>query len=459
MPTTVSKSREANELRARAKTVWDQILNPDWKDANGKPMDGETFKAKKEEFDTLSARANMLAEFTPKHEVQRQGGDHGAVVEDEEGETRVDEMRRVDGPGTRGRLPALTRKDMPRGGWHAKAKEIRDRVLKEFKNPNEFLRATWADRGVRENLTDSQRSALDELQMITRTIVGTAGDTSGAEYLLPLQQEQAIFMIENEQYGLLQNARRYSVSGRTLRIPYVRQTDPSNARPTSGIANVTIIGEAGTKPFLEPAFSQRVLTMFKYAAAAQIGDETISDDFTGDVQPVVTALVGGQVMNAMNEHMTIDGTGVGMPLGALNSANPALMTLDRATASSFTTGDAFTMYSYHTHGPNSFWLVSRRTMPYIFNLSLPSGTTGSAFVTFLTDLRGKPGATLLGIPVIESDLLPTAGQTGDINLVNPDFYAVGLRAQLTVEKLDSRRVLPGRDRVSVLRARRRHPDP
>ena len=339
-------------------------------------------------------------------------------------------MQRVDGPGTNG---TMVSKKTPKGGWQKRAKELQTKILSVFDTPNDFLKATWADRGIRESLTTEQRAVLDEVQMVTRTIVGTAGDTSGAEYLLPLQQEQSIFMIDNEQYGLLQNARRYSVSGRTLRIPYVRQTDPTNARPTSGIANVTIIGEAGTKPILEPAFSQRVLTMYKYAAAAQIGDETIADDFTGDIQPVVTSLVGGQVMNAMNEHMTIDGTGLGMPLGALNPANPALLTLDRQTANTFTTQDAFTMYSYHTHGPNSYWLVSRRTMPYIFALALPAGTTGTAFVTFLTDLCGKPGTTLLGIPVIESDLLPTAGQTGDINLINPDFYAVGLRAQLTVE--------------------------
>jgi HK97 family phage major capsid protein len=40
---------------------------------------------------------------------------------------------------------------------------------------------------------------------------------------------------------------------------------------------------------------------------------------------------------------------------------------------------------------------------------------------------------LLGYPIVISDFLPTLGVQGDLNLINPAFYAVALRQSLTVE--------------------------
>ena len=409
----ITKNREANELRARAKAMLEAAAAPDY----NKGADG--WAADKKEIDALISRAQTLAEFSVEKEIQRQGGETA-------------DLRRVDGPGADGALDD----SMPKtGGWKAKQDMVRKAILKEFGNMADYV-LTCGDPKRMAACSEAQKTVLHRVQMVTRTIIGVSGDPSGGEYLLPLEQEPSIFMIENEQQGLLQRARRYSVSGRTLRIPYVRQTDPTNARPTSGIANVSIVGEAQSKPDLEPAFSQRLLTVYKYAAIAQIGDETIRDDFTGDLQPVVSALVGGQCLNAMNENFTYSGTGLSMPLAALNTGNPSLLTFTRgggANTKTLAPLDIFTMYSYHTHGPNSAWYVSRRTVQGIFALALTSGSTGVAFVSFLQNMRGKPEMVLMGLPIIETDILPTWGTQGDINLVNPDFYAVGLRQQLTVE--------------------------
>lgn len=415
MPALISKNREANELRAKAKAKLEAAASPDAK------FTAEEWTAEKKEIDALISRAQTLAEFSAEKEIARQGGDVDGTV-----------GARVDGPGVDGRIddkmPAV-------GGWKKKNEEVRAKIIRHFGNMADYVLMVGDEKRM-ARATEAQKQCLSDVQMLTRTIIGVTGDPSGGEYLLPLEQEPSIFMIENEQRGLLQTARRYSVSGRTLRIPFVRQTDPNNARPTSGIANVSIIGEAQSKTDLEPAFSQRLLTVYKYAAIAQIGDETIRDDFTGDLQPVVSALVGGQCLNAMNENFTYTGTGLAMPLAALSTSNPALLTYTRGGGGNTKTLaplDIFTMYSYHTHGPNSAWYVSRRTVQGIFSLALTSGSTGVAFVSFLQNMRGKPEMVLMGLPIIETDILPTWGTQGDINLVNPDFYAVGLRQQLTVE--------------------------
>jgi HK97 family phage major capsid protein len=101
----------------------------------------------------------------------------------------------------------------------------------------------------------------------------------------------------------------------------------------------------------------------------------------------------------------------------------------RASATDFTAVDAFKMYERHTHGPNSVWMISRRVLAKLFAMQ----TTNNTMVSFLPNLRDNAPATLLGLPVIVSDLLPTLGTEADVCLVNGDFYAMGLRQALTVE--------------------------
>lgn len=267
------------------------------------------------------------------------------------------------------------------------------------------------------------------MDQYTRTITGS---TNGGEYLLPLTQVPEIFSVSNQQPGLFQVARRYSVPGRSLRIPYLIQDEGTTTlnRPMAGkIANVTIVGEGATKPVREPSFGQRLLTMFKYAAVTQFGDELLGDDFTGELPAEVTTAVGGQIINKLNEDVTIDGTGSNEPLGAFNTNNAALIKHPRAVASTFSAADAFQMYQKHTHGPNSMWMITRNALAQMFALQ----TTNNTMVTWIANLRDKPQMLLLGLPVVVTDLLPSLGTEADVCLVNPDFYALGLRQALTVE--------------------------
>ena len=248
-----------------------------------------------------------------------------------------------------------------------------------------------------------------------------------------MQQEPSIFEVKNLQDGMLQRARRYAARGRTLRIPYLQQTNANVSRPMAGIADIQIVGEGSSIPVAEPAFGQRLITVYKYAAISQFGDETLADDFTGDLQPAVTAAVGGQLLNRINEDVTFDGTGTAMSLAAFNSNNTAVLYVIRQTGGTITTQDIFAMYASHTWGPESVWFCSRRTVEPLFGLVLTTGSTVTPLVTFLPDLRGQPIMRLLGTPVIVTDLLPTKGSTGDLCLGNPEFYAVAMRQDLTVD--------------------------
>lgn len=464
----VSKNREAMEFRAQAAKLRKEILEkPD--------ITVDELTKLEDSVNLLERKANIAAGYTPEEEIRRQGeeeiqkrladtmstrkvsgaqGPYEAQLE--ELLTRTTPPDRIVTRSANGGRRVLKRKAAAMEWLRMQINEHFDgefEYMQAMMNPDIAARCSQAQLAIMKQASEITRSIIGEDPskgmreyvlpglrlpeiggMATRTIVGTTGDPSGGSFLLPLQQEPSIFMYEVQQFGLLQTARRYTATGRTLRIPFVEQTNAGVTRPLAGIANITIVGEGSSKPVAEPAFNQQLLTVYKYAAISQFGDETIEDDFTGDMQPVVTSLVGGQVLNRINEDVTIAGTGSAMPLGALNAANPALLLCTRQTAATITTSDIFEMYAKHTHGPQSFWLASRRVVQALFALALPAGTTGTAFVTFLPDLRGVPQMRILGYPVYITDILGvTLGTTGDLNLINPEFYALAMRRELTVE--------------------------
>jgi HK97 family phage major capsid protein len=390
----VSKNRAANELREKANVLRAELANPET------AFTPEEVEKRVADIRAIEMRAAAAAEFTADAEVQRQGGDEGLV--------------RVDRDGKREEYAGME-------DAQSRAATI---VKDGFKSIGAYVRAI-----AKGPANAAETAALRQLDTLTRTITGSS---NGGEFLLPLTQVAEIFSISNAQEGLLQHARRYNVPGRTLRIPYLIQDTGTTTlnRPMAGsIANVTIVGEAATKPVREPVFEQRLLTMYKYAAISEFGDEILGDDFTGELPSEVVSAVGGQVVNKMNEDVTIDGTGSSQPMGALHANNTARLAVFRAVLNQINAADIFKMYSRHTHGPNSRWFISRRAIEQLFALQ----TTNNTMVTWISNLRDKPQMVLLGLPVTVTDFLPSVGTTADIALVNPDFYAAGIRQALTVE--------------------------
>jgi HK97 family phage major capsid protein len=436
--TLEAKSRKATDLRGRANAIMQEIMADDCK------LDATQLKAKAQEINDLNERANLIAGFTASDEIERQGGTAGTGVTQIAGSEATDQTR----GGTRREDLGFEEFPLMRP-MQEQIKEHALDVRRGFGSVRDFLRVAQGRDPV--DVTNPKRAAFQrkvlarnlELQTMvtggdrTRAIVGTAGDVSGGSFLLPLTQVQSIFSLANVQQGLLQRARAFTVPGRSLRIPYLIQSDTNAStvlnRPMAGqIANIGIVGEAATKPQATPQFGQRVLNVLKYAAYTQVSDEMLMDDFTGELPQEFINAVGQQTLNAINEDMTISGsdtTGATTPAGALFAGAAYNIAVTRQTPGTITTQDLFTMYSEFTHGPNAVWLASRRTVQKLYALSL----TSSSLVTFLRDLNGLPSMMILGYPVVLTDILNTVGTTGDIALVNPDFYAFALRQALTVE--------------------------
>lgn len=404
----ISKNRAANELRAKARAIMAEIED------TSTPLTGEQFDAKKKEFDALTTRAQFIAEHTPEKEIERQGGEGDLV--------RVASVEEADvtPPSYRDQLTAL----------HGKVRAAFGGTANYIRAMRGTLSATTKQTAVLQEARRLTAAIIPPDERTTRTIVGTASDASGGEFLLPLEQEQSIFQIDNAIPGLLDRCALYSMRGRTKRIPYLIQDNNEVTRPLSGIAAIAIVGEGSTKGTREPTFGERILTAYKYAAISKFSDEMLDDDLSGDIDGTVVRKVGQEILNQINFDVTISGTGSSQPTGALYTSQGALLKVTRATQNRITFADALNMYVAHTHGPNCFWMVGRAAFAQLPLFELSTGSSSVFVQTLNMDPRN---ARLLGYPIVITDFLNALGSEGDFALVNPDHYAAALRKQLTVE--------------------------
>lgn len=419
------QNRAASELTSRADAILAELRDP------ARTFTLDEINTRADEVKGLKLRAQLAAGFTPENEINDQGGDtHTRRAAPDA--ARIPENLDENGVSRRRATAFMQRQS-----------ELRHAISEEFGGMDAFI-LQMSYRG-KEPFTTGQQRVLQELEKFQkRTIVGTTNDASKAEVLLPIDQVESIFQVGNVEEGIVSLARRYVMSAREIRIPFVKQSNGNVTRPMAGIANVSYHTEAQEKEQREPTFDQRVMNAYKVAAYAELGDEILVDDMTGQLQSTVSSLVGGQILNFLNEQATIDGTGTSQIMGAFHANNPSLYKVTRATQNRFKFADALEMLARHVLGPKSRWYMHSSVLPDLMQLSA-SGTT---LVTFLRDLQGKPSTQLFGIPVIFTDLLPALGAQSDVCLGNADFYAYALRTALTIE---SSRDYKFRNDVTALR--------
>ena len=122
--------------------------------------------------------------------------------------------------------------------FRASMEQIGKDIVRYFGGPNSYLLKLAQRAGRVYEFTPKQAALHKRVEELhARAIIGTAGDVSHGEYLLPLQQVASIFSVDVSQPSIIDIATRYPMAGRTLRIPIAQQTDASNlTRPMSGIA-------------------------------------------------------------------------------------------------------------------------------------------------------------------------------------------------------------------------------
>lgn len=275
--------------------------------------------------------------------------------------------------------------------------------------------ASRIDRG--ETLTVKELGDLD-----IKTLVGDDPGSSGrADYLVPPEHMTELLRLMGEQQQFAQRTRRVPMARRSVVFPRLVQTDATDTRPMFSFAAVAKVSEAAQKPEREPTFDQMTLTAVKYAAYLEASDELLVDSII-DLPPVLTTLMTDAIAYEYDRD-TMRGTGVGEPLGVINS--PAMLSIPRQNAGAVTIVDIFNLEA-HFFGTDGIYLFHQSAIPQIYALQ------SNNLVAWTNDLTATVPGTLLGRPMVRTAKLPLLGNEGDFNLVDPSFYLTGEVQGITV---------------------------
>jgi len=225
-------------------------------------------------------------------------------------------------------------------------------------------------------------------------------------------------------------ARKIPGRRRSIRVPVLDQTGTPAANykiEYYGGVYAHWTAEAGAKTEVEPDFKQLELVAHKLAGYTQSSDELLSNAAIG-LDQLLRQLFAGAV-RFRRDYAYLRGTGIGQPLGILNSG--ALLTTLRDVANQISANDIHSMLSIFLPTsigkPSTMWVASPGTMEFL--LALGDGTN----YIWQPDAKGGIPMYLYGIPIMFSEKLPWLGTQGDILLADFSYYYIYDRQGLQID--------------------------
>lgn len=291
------------------------------------------------------------------------------------------------------------------------------KVDKEFANSAEYFQAIWHG----ANRDAALQAKLGRLKNSFDSTVPSEGG-----FLIPETLRAEILRVSLEKSVVRSRARVIPME--TLRVPFPSIDVTSNVSSVYG----GIVGywteEGGALTTSQASFGRVVLDAKKLTAYTEVPNELISDSITSF--QVFIDQYFPEALAFYEDDAFINGNGVGMPQGFLNSGNGALVQVAKETgqaASSVVWENIVKMYSRMLPASlaTAVWVCSIDTFPELATMALSVGTGGSAI--WLNNGVEGPPMTILGRPVIFTEKTPALGSVGDVNFVDLSYYLVGDR--------------------------------
>jgi len=256
------------------------------------------------------------------------------------------------------------------------------------------------------------------------------GSGPSGGFLMPTQFSPIMLDSIVETSLILPRCRVYPMSTNELRVPGFDTSTAASGVLYGGITGAWI-GEGGDITVTNPEARQLRLIARKLAILISVTNELSADalnlesQITGALQSAGSWFVDDSLLN---------GTGAGQPRGILT--DPTCISV---SAESGQDPDTILVENLHNmfsrlHPsciPNSIWLCSVTAIPQLLQLSIPMGL-GGQHVPVLNETNGS--FSMLSRPVFFTEKMAALGDRGDILLVDPTQYSVGLRSELSIEK-------------------------
>lgn len=248
---------------------------------------------------------------------------------------------------------------------------------------------------------------------------GNEGTGADGGFAVPPDYRSEILTKMFDEQSLLGLTDRLQSSSNTLTIP----TDETTPWQTSGGIQAYWTAEAGTKTQSKPVLGETTMKLHTLASLVPVTEELLED------APAMGAYLNRKAPEKMEFKVSdaiFRGSGVGMPLGFLNS--PALVTVGAEGGQTADTINVDNVLKMYARMP----AASRRTAVWLIHpdaeIQLPKMVIGQQPVYMPAGgLSGNMYGTLLGRPVIPHQVAETVGDVGDIMFVD-------LKQYLTVTK-------------------------
>lgn len=249
------------------------------------------------------------------------------------------------------------------------------------------------------------------------------GDDTAGGFLVPEEFQAEVVRYATESAVIRPRARVFSMARDILSLPKLEQAGEGNF----GGVDLYWTEEAALKVATEPVFGKITLQVKKLIGLVPTSDELLADSSVNLANYLVSLF--GEAIGYEEDYRFINGTGVGQPLGIINTTGINLVA--RNTSARILVDDIVDMYTNHpAHADaNATWLVTKAGMGQLLQLGYES--TGG-ITMFMTNLRDSIAPTIFGHPIVLTEKLPTLGLKGDIILADLRQYYIGDRGGLEV---------------------------
>jgi len=225
--------------------------------------------------------------------------------------------------------------------------------------------------------------------------------------------------------------RQYTAETDTMTIIGWDSADHSLG-PIGGVS-CSFVAEGAEASFVTPKLRTISLVMHKAAMYVDISREAAQDGLR--LRDQISSMMPRSLAWFM-DNQTLNGLGVGAPLGAYNS--PSLIQLARTTAGTVTYADIIAMWGrlIPSMQANAVWVCSPAVVPKI--LGMVDGGDHYIFLpSNVSSAAGAPPLSLLGRPLIVTEMAPTLGQANDLMLADFSAYAWAIRQGIRMDVTDS----------------------
>lgn len=276
----------------------------------------------------------------------------------------------------------------------------------EFKSLPEFVRSGLANAG-KQSFEDRVNKHFAAVQGMSEGVGGDGGYTVMPEFSTNILDR----VYANDLFSRTDN---YPVTGNNMTFLANAETSRATGSRAGGLQGQWL-GEGATINASKPTLREVSYRLQKLAVIVYLTQELIDDNGVA-LQEYITRKVSEE-FNFMIGDALINGSGVGQPLGILNSL--PLIAVSKETgqgAATLQTENITKMYArfYAANRQDMTWLHNQDIEPQLFTMTLGIGAAGVTTYMPPGGLSGSPYATLMGRPMLPIEFAATLGTQGDL---------------------------------------------